>query len=92
MTPRRGAPARGPDEGNVASEVVVKHVASDVQPVVHPGEVEVPQMRRRLHEILAETGGMQIPLGRKMGDGANLRAADGATAAEFPEHVIREVK
>ena len=52
----------------------------------------VNQMRRRLHELLAETGGMQIPLGRKMGDGANLRSADGSDAAGFPEHMIRDAE
>lgn len=52
----------------------------------------VRQMRRRLHQIMEETGAMQIPLYHKRGPGANLRSASGSKAAEFPPHVIRGAK
>ncbi len=50
----------------------------------------VKDMRELLHAELAATGGMQIPLGRKMGPGANLRNADGSKAADFPPEVLRK--
>lgn len=52
----------------------------------------VRKMRELLHEELAATGGMQIPLGRKRGPGANLRRASGSQAAEFPAKVMRDVE
>ncbi len=50
---------------------------------------QVGEMRELLYRELRETGGMQIPFGMKRGNGANLRRADGAKAAEFPESVLR---
>jgi hypothetical protein len=49
-------------------------------------------MRNALWKALEETGGMQIPLSPKRGDGANLRNAEGSEAAEFPEYLLREPK
>jgi N-acetylglucosamine-6-sulfatase len=50
----------------------------------------VRAMRNRLHNELAKTGGMEMPLGRKNGPGSTLRSRGGSPAAEFPEEVIRE--
>jgi N-acetylglucosamine-6-sulfatase len=50
----------------------------------------VADMRGQLHRLLRETGGMQIPLGRKGGDGSSLRNRNGSTAAEFPAHVFEK--
>lgn len=52
----------------------------------------VVQMRNALWKALEETGGMQIPLSPKRGDGANLRNAEGSEAAEFPEYLLRRPK
>ncbi|QDU81707.1 Arylsulfatase [Polystyrenella longa] len=50
----------------------------------------VRDLRIRLHELLATTGGDQVPFGRKMGSGANLRNREGSNAADFPEDVFPE--
>jgi N-acetylglucosamine-6-sulfatase len=50
----------------------------------------VQRMRQALYEELRATGGMQIPLGEKRGDGANLRRIRGSEAADFPPHVMRK--
>ena len=42
------------------------------------------QMRRRLFEVLTETGGMQMPLWPDRGGSQNLRNPRGSKAAEFP--------
>ncbi len=49
----------------------------------------VRQMRESLHQMLVETGGMSIPLGKKRGPGANLRRIEGSKPAEFPPDVLR---
>ena len=45
----------------------------------------VDQMRKRLFDILEETGGMNIPLQRDRGGQSNLRSPDKTKAAEFPD-------
>jgi arylsulfatase A-like enzyme len=50
----------------------------------------VTQMRAELHSILKNTGGLNIPLGQKRGEGSNLRNAQGSKAAEFPKQLLRE--
>lgn len=45
----------------------------------------VDQMRKRLFDILEETGGMNIPLQRDKGGQSNLRNPDKTKAAEFPD-------
>ena len=45
----------------------------------------VDQMRKRLFDILEETGGMNIPLQRDKGGQSNLRSPDKSKAAEFPD-------
>jgi len=57
----------------------------------HPDyQSTVAKLRDRLHATLKETGGTQIPFGKKGGPGANLRRADGSKTAEFPEDVLRQ--
>jgi N-acetylglucosamine-6-sulfatase len=50
----------------------------------------VAQMRAELHNILKNSGGLNIPLGQKRGEGSNLRNAQGSKAADFPEQLLRE--
>jgi N-acetylglucosamine-6-sulfatase len=50
----------------------------------------VAQMRAELHNVLKNSGGLNIPLGQKRGDGSNLRNAQGSKAAGFPEQLLRE--
>ena len=50
----------------------------------------IVQMRRQLHQRLNETGGLAIPLGLKRNHGSNLRSANGAKRAEFPEHLLQD--
>jgi N-acetylglucosamine-6-sulfatase len=47
-------------------------------------------MRTELHNTLKNTGGLNIPLGQKRGEGSNLRNAQGSKAADFPEQLLRE--
>ncbi|RUL88277.1 sulfatase family protein [Tautonia sociabilis] len=49
------------------------------------------QLKRRLFEMLTETGGMTIPLYPDRGGSQNLRNADGSPAAEFPDSLLRRV-
>ncbi len=48
----------------------------------------VQRMRRRLHERLRASGGLEIPLGFKRNHGSNQRRTDGSKRARFPEHMI----
>ena len=50
----------------------------------------VAVMRKRLHERLAESGGLLIPLGYKRGGGVNQRSARGSKRARFPSSMIRD--
>ena len=50
----------------------------------------VRSLRKRLHEILAETGGDKVPFGQKMGAGANRRSRSGSEPATFPENVYQD--
>ena len=50
----------------------------------------VREMRQRLHEKLADTDGLQIPLGRKLNHGSGLRSAVGSERAEFPARILSE--
>jgi len=47
------------------------------------------QMRQRLFEVLAETGGMHMPLWPDRGGSQNLRNPRGTKAAEFPGELER---
>jgi len=49
----------------------------------------VRSMNQRLFEILAQTGGMQIPLYPDRGGQSNLRRKTGPKAADFPPELIR---
>lgn len=48
------------------------------------------QMRRRLFEVLTETGGMQMPLWPDRGGSMNLRNPQGSGPAEFPPELRRK--
>jgi N-acetylglucosamine-6-sulfatase len=48
------------------------------------------QMRRRLFEVLKETGGMSMPLYPDTGGASNLRNPDKAKAADFPPELVRK--
>ncbi len=50
------------------------------------------ELRTWLYEKLKATGGMQIPLNDKLGDGNNLREKSGSGEAKFPDHIFREMK
>jgi hypothetical protein len=47
-------------------------------------------MSRRLFEVLAETGGLQIPLKSDGGWQANERDEGGSGPAPFPAHLVRK--
>ena len=49
----------------------------------------VTAMRKRLYEMLRETGGLAIPLGHKRSHGAHLRRRAGSKAAEYPPGWMR---
>ncbi len=50
----------------------------------------IQQMNRRLFEILAQTGGMQIPLYPDSGGQSNLRNPDKPGNAAFPPQLVRK--
>jgi N-acetylglucosamine-6-sulfatase len=54
-----------------------------VQPVV-------ARLKKRMFQLMEETGGMQIPLYPDSGSQQNLRNADGPKAAEFPQQLRRK--
>jgi N-acetylglucosamine-6-sulfatase len=41
-------------------------------------------MRKRLFEVLEQTGGMQMPIWPDRGGSSNLRNPSGSKAADFP--------
>ena len=47
------------------------------------------QMRRRLFEILEQTGGMQMPIDPDRGGTQKLRNPRGSKAADFPAELKR---
>ncbi len=50
----------------------------------------VKQMRNELDEQLRQTGGAEIPFGKKMSRGQALRKRSGPPAAQFPESILRD--
>jgi N-acetylglucosamine-6-sulfatase len=50
----------------------------------------VQRLKKRMFQLMEETGGMQIPLYPDSGGQMNLRHADGPKAAEFPPQLQRK--
>lgn len=50
----------------------------------------VKNLRKRLHDELAKTGGTQVPFSHKRGPGANKRTRFGSEPAVFPENVFQD--
>lgn len=50
----------------------------------------VKKMNKQLYDIMANTGGMYIPLFRDRGKQSNLRYKNGSRAAEFPSYLMRD--
>lgn len=48
------------------------------------------KLRSKLHKLLKDTDGLQMPIGIKGGPGQNLRWKDGTPAAEFPANLLRD--
>lgn len=48
------------------------------------------ELRARLHRMLEETDGLEMPVGQKAGPGQRLRRKDASPAAEFPGNILRE--
>jgi len=48
------------------------------------------RLRKKLYAELKKSGGMQIPLNIKGGEGNNLRKRSGTGEAKFPEYIMRD--
>lgn len=52
-------------------------------------QATINQMRKRLFEVLEETGGMQMPLWPDRGNAQNLRSPKASRSADFPDGLKR---